>query len=66
LTAWHGLKEGDEVEVEIKEKSRDGRGIARLRGLIVFVNGASVGDKVKVRITRIAARHAQAEVLRSL
>ncbi len=65
MTTWHGLREGDIVEVEIKEKARDGRGVARLRGLIIFVDGASVGDKVKVRITRVAARHANAEALRS-
>jgi len=66
LATWHGLKEGDEVELEIKEKARDGRGIARLRGCIVFVDGASVGEKVKVRITNIAARHVHAQVIEHL
>jgi 23S rRNA (uracil1939-C5)-methyltransferase len=64
LSAWHGLKEGDEVELEIKEKARDGRGIGRVKGLIIFVSGASVGEKVRVRLSRIAARHAHAEVVR--
>jgi predicted RNA-binding protein with TRAM domain len=66
LASWHGLKEGDEVEVEIKEKARDGKGIARVKGLIIFVDGGSVGEKVKVRMVRIAARHAQAEVIQRL
>jgi predicted RNA-binding protein with TRAM domain len=60
------LKEGDEVELEIKERARDGRGIARLRGCIIFVEGASVGEKVRVRITRLAARHVHAQIIRHL
>lgn len=66
MATWHGLKEGDEVELEIKEKARDGRGIGRVKGLIIFVKGASVGEKVKVRIARIAARHAHGEVVQRL
>jgi predicted RNA-binding protein with TRAM domain len=66
LSSWHGLKEGDEVELEIKEKARDGRGVARLRGCIIFVEGASVGEKVRVRISRLAARHVHAQVVKRL
>jgi predicted RNA-binding protein with TRAM domain len=66
LDSWHGLKEGDEVELEIKERARDGRGVARLRGCIVFVDGASVGEKVKVKITRLAARHVNGQVIKRL
>jgi predicted RNA-binding protein with TRAM domain len=51
------------VELEIKEKARDGRGIGRVKGLVIFVSGASVGEKVKVRLARVAARHAHAEVI---
>ena len=65
MATWHGLKEGDEVEVEIKEKARDGKGVGRVKGLIIFVEGASVGEKVKVRIGRIAARHAFGEIVKS-
>lgn len=51
------------MQLEIKQKSRDGRGIGRFKGLIIFVDGAKAGDKVKVRITKLAARHAQAEIV---
>ena len=64
METWHGLKEGDEVEVEIKEKARDGKGVGRVKGLIIFVEGASVGKKVKVRLHRIAARHAYGEIVK--
>jgi len=41
LSTFHGLKEGDETELEITQKSRDGRGLARLNGLLIFVSGVS-------------------------
>jgi len=62
----HGLKEGDEVELEVKEKGRRGEGIARLHGYIIFVHGALPGEKVKARITKIAARHAHADAVQHL
>lgn len=66
MASWHGLKEGESVELEIKEKARDGRGIGRVKGLIIFVNDAAIGEKVRVRITKLAARHAHAEIVQRL
>jgi len=66
LSTWHGLKAGDEVELEIKETSRRGDGVGRVNGCIVFVEGAKAGEKVRVKITQIAARHARAEVIKRL
>jgi predicted RNA-binding protein with TRAM domain len=65
LSTYHGLKEGDEIELEIMQKSRDGRGLARLKGLLIFVTGASPGEKVKVRIVKVGVRHAEAEIVKS-
>lgn len=65
MSTFHGLKEGDEVELEITQKARDGRGLGRLNGLLIFVNGASPGEKVKVRITKLGVRHGEAEVIKS-
>ncbi len=64
LSTFHGLKEGDETELEITQKSRDGRGLARLNGLLIFVSGASPGERVKVRIVKLGVRHAEAEVIK--
>jgi 23S rRNA (uracil1939-C5)-methyltransferase len=64
LSTFHGLKEGDEMELEITQKSRDGRGLGRLNGLLVFVSGASPGENVKVRIVKLGVRHAEAEVIK--
>ena len=54
---------GKEYDVEIKEISRRGEGIARIEGLVVFVPNTKNGDKVKIRVTRISSRFAEAEVI---
>ena len=63
MATWHGLKEGDEVEVEITGTSRLGDGVGRVDGCVVFVKGAKPGQKIKARITQLAARHARAELI---
>jgi predicted RNA-binding protein with TRAM domain len=55
---------GKEYEVEITEKGSKGDGIARVQGFVVFVTGGNTGDKVKIRITSVANRFAQAEVVK--
>ena len=63
MTTWHGLKEGDEIELEITGTSRLGDGVGRVGGCVVFVKGAKPGQKIKARITQLAARHARAELI---
>ncbi len=54
---------GEEYTVKILEISKRGDGIAKIRGLVIFVPGVSPGDSVKVRITRVGRRYATAEVV---
>jgi len=54
---------GKEYDVEIQETSRRGEGIARIKGLVCFVPNAKPGDHVRIRITRISRRFAEAEVV---
>ena len=54
---------GKEYDVEIQESSRRGEGIARIKGLVCFVPNSKPGDHVKIRITRISRRFAEAEVV---
>jgi len=54
---------GKEYDVEIQETSRRGEGIARIKGLVVFVPNTKPGDHVKIRITRISRRFCEAEVV---
>ena len=52
---------GKEYEVDVTETSRRGEGIARIQGFVIFVREAKPGEHVKIRITRIGRRFAEAE-----
>jgi predicted RNA-binding protein with TRAM domain len=66
LSTWHGLNEGQEVEVKITDVSRSGYGVGRVEGCIIFVKNAKVGEKVRVRITKFSVRSAHAEIVQRL
>ena len=56
---------GKEYEVDITETSRQGQeGIARIQGFVIFVANAKPKDHVKIRITRISSRAANAEIVK--
>ena len=55
---------GKEYDVDIQEISRQGQGIARIKGFVIFVPDTRPGDRVTVKITRIHQRFAWAEVVR--
>ncbi|MEM2128280.1 MAG: TRAM domain-containing protein [Candidatus Methanomethylicaceae archaeon] len=57
------VEEGKEYEVDIKEVSRRGEGIARIEGFVVFVPNTKAGDHVKIKISKISNRFATAEVV---
>ena len=57
------VETGKEYDVQITETSRQGDGIARVQGFVVFVKGGKVGQSNKVRITNVGARFATAEVV---
>ena len=40
---------GEEYIVTIEEMGKPGAGVAKLRGVAIFVNNTNPGDKVKVR-----------------
>ena len=54
---------GKEYDVEIQEVSRRGEGITRIKGLVTFVPNTKPGDHVRIKITRISRRFAEAEVV---
>jgi len=58
------VREGEEREVTIQDTSRRGEGIARVEGFVIFVPETKVGDRVKIRITRVGPRYAAAEKLK--
>jgi len=54
---------GKEYDVEIQETSRRGDGITRIEGLVVFVSNAKIGDELRIKITTVGRRSAEAEVI---
>src|SRR5712692_9006757 len=54
---------GKEYDVEITELSRRGDGVAKVQGFVIFVQGAKVGQRVKIKVDRIGPRFASASVV---
>lgn len=54
---------GKEYEVTIEELSSRGEGIARVQGLVIFVPNTKQGEHVKIKVTKISRRFAEAEVV---
>lgn len=54
---------GKEYDVDIEDISRLGQGIARIEGFVIFVPDAKPGGRVRVKITRISRRFAEAKVV---
>jgi len=54
---------GKEYDVEIEETSRRGEGITRIEGLVIFVPKTKPGDKVRIKVTNVSRRFAEAEVI---
>ena len=52
---------GKEYDIEIQETSRRGEGITKIEGLVIFVPKTKPGDKVRIKITNISRRFAEAE-----
>lgn len=57
------INEGEEYDVKIEDLGRDGDGITRIEGFVVFVSGAKVGDEVKIRITSTRRNFGFAEIV---
>jgi len=57
------VETGKEYEVQITETSRQGDGIARVQGFVIFVKNGKVGQKAKIKITNVGARFATGEVV---
>jgi predicted RNA-binding protein with TRAM domain len=59
------VEAGKEYDVQISEISRQGDGIARIQGFVIFVKGAKAGQKAKIRVTRVGDRFANGEIVTS-
>ena len=54
----------EELEVDIVELSSKGEGIAKVQGLVIHVAHAKPEEHVKIKINRIGATTAEAEVIK--
>jgi len=52
-----------EYEVDVTEISRKGDGIARVQGFVVFVGNATVGNKIRIKVTEVADRFGKATIV---
>ena len=54
---------GKQYDVDITEISRQGDGIARVQGFVVFVKNGKPGQKVKIQVNQVGNRFAIATVV---
>lgn len=57
------VEAGKEYDVQISEISRQGDGIARIQGFVIFVKGAKAGQKARIRVSRVGDRFASGEIV---
>jgi len=56
------VRKGDIVELHVDRVAFGGQGIARLDGLVIFVNGAVPGDRVRALLFRKKKAYAEARI----
>ena len=57
------INEGEEYDVKIEDLGRDGDGITRIEGFVVFVSGGKVGDEVKIKINSVRRNFGFADIV---
>lgn len=57
---------GNDYEVDIRQMSPRGEGIARVKGFLVFIENAHLGDHLMVKITNLNSISANAKIINSV
>jgi predicted RNA-binding protein with TRAM domain len=52
-----------EYNIQITETGRNGDGIAKIQGFVIFVKNGRIGENVKAKITSVGERFATAEIV---
>ncbi len=52
---------GSTYDVKIEDIAREGDGIARIQGFVIFVPDTKVGDEVKIKVNTVKRNFAIAE-----
>jgi 23S rRNA (uracil1939-C5)-methyltransferase len=56
------IKKDDIIEVTIESTGFEGKSVARVEGLVVFVEGAIAGDTVKAKVYKTKKKYAEAKM----
>lgn len=56
------VEEGGSYDVKIEDIAREGDGIARVEGFVIFVPNAKVGDEVAIKVTKVMRKFAFGEI----
>lgn len=56
------VTEGESYDVTIEDIAREGDGVARIEGFVIFVPGTKVGDSVNIKVEKVMRRFAIAAV----
>jgi predicted RNA-binding protein with TRAM domain len=56
------VEEGASYDVKIEDIAREGDGIARVEGFVIFVPNAKVGDEVTIKVTKVMRKFAFGEI----
>ena len=57
------VEEGETYDVTIQDVARQGDGIARIEGFVIFVPSTKVGDEVQIKVDRVLPKFAFASVV---
>ena len=57
------VEEGETYDVTIQDIARQGDGIARIEGFVIFVPNTKVGDEVKIKVDKVLPKFAFASVV---
>jgi predicted RNA-binding protein with TRAM domain len=52
---------GETYDVSIEALAKQGDGIAKVEGFVIFVPGTKVGDKVKIKVNKVLRKFAFGE-----
>jgi predicted RNA-binding protein with TRAM domain len=55
------VKIGESYDVSIDDIAKEGDGIARVEGFVIFVPQTKVGDKVTIKVNKVMRKFAIAE-----
>mgnify|MGYP001297487189 CR=1 FL=1 len=57
------VEESEVYDVTIQDLARQGDGIARIEGFVIFVPGTKVDDKVRIKIERVLPKYGFASLV---